>query len=550
MTDIRNYQFEPFLTEYFLLTAVCKGFLNKEQRLENYNRLAEIFCISKCKELTDYFELSETEEFISINDKINYERFCRMMEFAETYGNNPEFTGEDAVVLSCKGSAVKAKTIIFDSVSKLTEDSISETLTEKAAKGNTDAMALLSYMEYNGICMSEDKQTAVKRLRLTSKWNSIFANLLGIAYDAENTENYYNNLYTIMNTEERKERFRTICAVKGYDGEFVIKPEVRIMEKAFGNGIIKRNLFEWAVKKIIYSPLISAEDKEKLFLGGSKEVPVLLSDIPFELENKKRCDICTDFAKAKEVALLRENEQRIILQSLKLAIESPEEVYRPLLVEASDTYICHMYADMIKNCLGGASFVDIDASTVNENDFSAGKDNVFLRGLSETKTANTIFFVHNAEALAGACAEKFVKFLDTDFRKHFRISSPSVTVDISGIMIIVLAADSTKETRNMADYCDNVKSEKVSIEEKKKVVKTLFRKTYENYRLEYSEPDEDICSCLLAFELDTIEQMVDGAVRKSLFDGSGKVKPEHIKKSTGDTCSKHGFGYFGGYDNA
>ncbi len=547
---IKDYQLEPFLSQYYFITGICKDFLGENERKTVYSLLSKVFCLPECKELNEYFTLSESDEFIDVTDKTSYERFCRTIDFALKSGQDINLTEMDRTVLSCKSAAVKMRKNIFENLTKLTRESLVSILLDKAMTGDTDAMAAMGFMEYNGICMCKDRENAVKRIRLCARWNHLFANLLGICCDGENKAEYFNNLYTVMNTEDRRRRFEKICAYSGYNGILCEKPEVRILEKAFGIGIIKRNVFERAVEKIVYSPVLSMEDKEALFLSGNKEVPALLADIPVDMVWEARENIKLDRECGSSLVLVREGEQRRILQSLSIAVGCPENVYKPLLVVSSDAYVCDMYEEMIRKALCGAAFVDIDASTVSEADFSPSKDNVFLRGLTKTKTMNTVFVIHNLESLKEREADRLAKFLDTGFRKRFRLSVPSVTVDMSGIMFVMLAGETTGVVRSISDICDTVWTEHISGEEKQTAIESMFERSAVSYRHEIDCPDEDCKKYLSGFDLDRTEQIIDSAVRNAVFEGKKTITLKDLKDVSREGETKRGFGYMGGYNNA
>ena len=550
MIRIKDYQLEPFLSQYYFITGICADFVGAEERRSIYNRLASVFCLPECGELEEYFRLSESREFIAVTDKASYERLCRTIDFATNSGQDIELTEQDRTVLSCKSVAVNIRKDIFDNLSKLTRESLVTILLDKANMGNVDAMAALSFMEYNGICMHTDAKNAVKRLRLCARWNNLFANLLGIACDEENTENYFNNLYTVMNTEDRRRRFLEICNYHGYTAIVREKAEAKILEKAFGVGIVKRNVFERAVEKIVYSPVLTVEDKEALFLSGNKDVSLLLADIPADMIRGERSGIEIDRECGKNLVLVRENEQRRILQSLAIATGCPEKVYKPLLVVASDAYICDMYEELVKTCVKGTAFVDVDASTVSEADLLPNKDNVFLRGLTQTKTTNTVFVIHNLEALEEREGERLIRFLDTGVRKRFRLSVPSVTVDLSGIMFVMLANETTKVVREVSDVCDTVWTEHISGEEKQAAIVSMFRRASAAYGHEIEEPDRQCLSYLVGFDLDRAEQIIDGTIRNAVFEGKNKICIGDLMNVGRDGETKRGFGYMGGYNNA
>ena len=152
---------EPLLTQFFLIDAICRGFIDETDRKTIFEELARVFCVPFDEETEKLYSVADSSQYKNIVDNSGYERLCRTIEFAELSGQGTGLTQVDRVILAQKREAMKIKAEIFKQSKNLTADIIIDTLLDSAMNGNIDAMVTLSYMEYHGICVCKDTQSAV-----------------------------------------------------------------------------------------------------------------------------------------------------------------------------------------------------------------------------------------------------------------------------------------------------------------------------------------------------------------------------------------------------
>lgn len=543
-----GYLTEVFLKYFFLLESVCSDYLSRKEKWDAYKKLADIFCIEMDDTVKDYFEESEKKHFLEIKDVASYERLCRIIEFAEKSGQDVEMTEEDYLILSQKRAAVNAKADIFKHAKNLTKETISSTLQSTAMNGNIDAMALLAFMEYNGICITKDAYHALKRIRLCAKWSHTFGNLMGIAYDTTNEQYYYDVLFTVFRNENQKEIFKYICAVKQYQGTAEKDSVARIIEKAFGLDIIKRSTYDHAFSRIAFSELISPEDKEKILLSKQKDILSAFADIPFDAKKEPR--ISFDAECTKTVTVKRTNELSGILKNMTVTVRCPAKVYKPLYIISADDYLTEMYSDMLKSGIGKEQCVEIDASTLTTRDFLPDRDNLFLRALSGTKTTQTVFFFKNCSELEQPVMNELLKMTDYTYRNSFKLSYPAVTMNLSEIKFVFF---SEKPIKELVEICDTMHSGKISQAEKKTVAETVFTERASEYGLKKLSMEESCYEYLAGFDVERLSGVIDEVIRESIFRGTDIVTAEWLKAFCSEQSSakkEREFGFMGGARNA
>lgn len=549
-TNVR-YLIEPLLTQFFLIDAICKGLLTEDARAEIFRQLAEVFCVPMNQQTQAYYTLANAGQYRAVTDYAAYERLCRTIEFAQTSGQDVGLTPEDQVILAQKREAMQIRQQLFKQSSNLTADTIADTLLTTALNGSVDAMATLSFMEYHGICICKDAAGAVKRLRLCAKWNHLFGNLMGIAYDPNNRQTYYNTLYTVLRSSNQREEFQSICQYGDYQDALVKDPVARILEKAFGLSIISRNQYDQLFAQVAFSQLISIEDKEKLLLNKKSEAIAALAEIPFDV--KRNGKLCFDETAAQQVPLPREQELHEIFCSLSPVVSNRPALYRPLLVASEDGYVSNMYAQAVERGFAeSGKVIRVDAGTLTLRDFVGTKENFILRGLSETKQSHTVFLLNHCQELGAQEMEELLKLLDYGYRRKFKLLEPTVSLDLSDVVIVLFATGRNDAVQVLAEACDTVWTQRISQQEKQTVIDTMFRQRATSFGCEGIQLEDDCVAYLEPFQTGQIVRLIDSALKKAAYDKETRITAAALKTICDQqniSRSKRQFGFLGGVAN-
>ena len=548
MINTVNFLIEPLLSQFFLIDAICQGFLDEAGREAVFTELAGIFCVPMNEQTRQYYFAANADVYRNVTDYPSYERLCRTIEFAQSGGQNVGLTAMDRMILAQKRDALIIKAELFKQNKNLTADVIADTLLNTALNGNIDAMGTLSYLEYHGICICTDKDNAVKRLRLCAKWNNLFGNLMGIAYDGVNRIDYYNTLYTILVSSNQREVFRYICDFKAYQYPCAKKPVARIIENAFSLGIIKRNAYDRLFAKVAFSELISTEDKEKLLLSKKKDAVASLSDIPFDADKCRQLSF--DKKKAAPLPLERGGELESIFCALYPAIRNQPALYRTVLIAGDDDYLAQMYLTALKNGFdGNAPVVEVDAGTLQPSDFAGAKENFILRGLSESKNAHTVFLITHCEEIGQEELEELVKLLDYEYRRKFKLLEPTVSLDLSDVLLVLFASTVNDKVRRLSAECDLIRTAPISEVEKNTVIESMFRTRSDCYGIADAKLEDDCQAFLAPFHTGQIMRLIDGALKKAAYDNATVITAQTLKQISHqqNLCSsRREFGYLGG----
>lgn len=547
MKNTVRYLMEPLLSQFFLIDGICSGFLSEETRKAAFQELAEVFCVPMDGETESYYTAANASHFKSITDYAAYERLCRMIEFAQKSGQEIELSSVDRVILAQKRDAMQILSRLFRQSKNLTVEVIEETLRDKAINGDVDAMVTLSYLEYHGICICQDQETARKRLALCAKWNNLFGNLMGLAYDTENRDGYYNTLYTILRSAGQREVFAYLREHKDFDREAVKDPVARVIEKAFGMGVIQRNTYDRVFSKVAFSTLISTEDKEKLLLNKKEGAIASLPPIPFDVDRNRKLRFSKE--KASVEPLSRQDELRRILCSISPAVADRNALYRTLLVVSEDDYISEIYAKALKNGFGSAQVLEIDAGMLTLQDFVGAKENFILRGLSETKDSHTVFLLKHCDELGERELEELIKLLDYEYRRKYKLLEPTVSLDLSDVLIVLLASECNRRVKQLSEECDVVMTRRLSEEEKQAVIDTMFRDRSRCFGMEQAQLEPACRQYLAPLRMGQILRLLDDALKQAAFEDQPLITAQTLRNISNQQCihrNTREFGYLGG----
>ena len=549
--NARSYLMESLLGRYYLIDSIIGPFITEEQRRGIYDELLKVYCITPDALTEEYYRVSNSKEFREIDDLPSYERLCRLIEYAQLCGHSAELTDVDRVILAQKREAMMIRSEVFKQGKNLTAELIYETLLKEALNGNVQIMTVLAYMEYHGICICTDRNRAIKRIRLCGAWNDLLGNLMGIAYDGENSERYFSTLSAVLRTTGQRRIFEGICSYYGRDTYCPDFPVARIMEKAFALNVIDRSRYDRNYAKVAFSRVISVEDKEKLLLDRQKDALLSLTGIPFDVSGDERLELdrtCLD-----KIPLERANEKRRILQNVTVGARKPNPIYTPLLVVSGDGYVTDMYKEGLRQGFRQSRVIEVDASTLTYQDFAPGRENLFLRGMTETKQYRTVFFITGCESLEEEQLEELCKMLDFNYRKKFKLIQPTISLDLSGVLIVLFATERKGAVSVLEDRCDTVLTERVTKNEKDLVIEALFDEGFSALGWDRVPLEEGCKEYLSKYPSNEVCRIVDYVLQSAIYENAECITVDLIRSVCSDRSilsSRKGFGYVGGNDNA
>lgn len=547
---MNHYLMQSFLTSFFTLEAVCGAFMNDVEKQKMYIALSKLYGLKDRTLLKQCYTLSQETELSSIRTAADYERFCRVLSFARSVGQDPQITALDRMMLSCKGDAMAAVKTFDGGSEMLTETGVTVRLQNKAAGGNVRAAEVLAFMEYNGICTARKQKKAIAAVAKFSCWNSLFCNLMGLAWDADSRDTYIGNLYTFLHHHALDEEFDHICTAFGCEKPSEISTQVLLVEEGFAREIIERNRFDSIFAEVAVSELLSMQDKEKLLLTG-KNYASSLPKLPYGVHRNGTLSVNTD--KAADLPASRAQERESILRNLRITQLCPPSARKPLLLVSSDAFVSERYARWLKTCIDGVPVVELDAAKLENYDFAGNENNVFLRSLAKTQTTRTVFFIYNCESLSAESADELMKMLAFEYRKQCPFAQLQVAPDLSEMMFVLFTHPEQVGLHLFSRECETVRLQRISESEKRWMVETVFNTCKEEFAVPHLTADAEVIDYLCAYNAGTVQQLLYAVIKDTVVDGKTNVTVQALMKVGAENKTNsvtRTFGFTGGSENA
>ncbi len=541
---MNEYLLEPFLTQYYLMESLLGDFISRKARRELFYELARVFCLDGEPSLKEWYRESNREHFRQIQSLSAYERMCRMLEFARCSGQDAAITDRDRTILAQKREAMTVRTELVRRNQNLTRETLGAALLDMAMNGNVPAMGTLAYMEQHGLCVCRDTHSAAKRIYLCGRWNDLFGCLMGLAYIPDR-QLYMDILYTVLKNAGQRQVFARICSHWNFTDPCQKDPAARILEKAFGLETVRRSHYDRVFARVLFSDMLVPEDKEKLLLNRQKDAAEALSDLPLDVRPGGR----VEFHQTWEMPVQRQEELRKILQNLTVARQCPPESCSPLLIAGSDSCMAQMYARMLREGFGDTPTVFLDAGTLTAQDFAGSRENVFLRGLNQTRAARTVFVIRDCQELEENELSQLIRVLDPQYRRQFKLFQPPISLDLSGLVFVLLASERNEAVARLSEVCDTVWSDRLTLQERPAMVSAIFRQRAEEYGCGQLRPDPESLEYLTTLEPRWVRSLVDGAIARAIFEEKTLITLADLQavyREQNMAAPRRGFGYTGG----
>jgi ATP-dependent Lon protease len=210
-----------------------------------------------------------------------------------------------------------------------------------------------------------------------------------------------------------------------------------------------------------------------------------------------------------------------------------------------------MYLHAIKKGLGDTPFIELDAGALADRDFSGTAENLVLRGISETKSARTVFLIKDCEELDKHLLDDISTMLDYELRKRFKLFKPAISIDLSGAVFILFSSQKNPMLDALSDICDVVRAERLVQDEKLQAVRSVMKIRTRVFGLNTLVFEEGIDEMLAAYDVRCFRQIVDSTLRSAVYENSNVVTLECVKRLVKENNivapkKSKGLGFIGG----
>ena len=489
---------ETMLKNYYIAENTVGRFCADKRPL--FFAYANIFLLPQ-EEAEHIFALSQTQEVVQIQSVFKYNQHLSMND--RLHGRDPECEE----IIDLKGTAFTlAQNFHLACDGKDVRSVACENLTLAVENGLVIALNALGILQSEGIVFHKDEGSGRKKILCAAEWNSEEGLLAALYYDPDNREKYLECLQDCLVRIGHAEVFERVrekygSYVKGRHGEY------RLLEKAFRQGIIKRDVYNKSYARLVYSEILSERDKETLLLTPNAELFAEASSLPLKLghgtaefpaqaldgirpDHREECD--------KVLCALGNIDLRALA------------TYRPLCFVSDSKYMLDYYAAALSRCFKTSHVERIEICDLVDYDFEPTKNNIFVRSCDED--------VFNLYLLAfrGEIPEKafdHVKnFLQSGTRGKYRLNHPGVVLDLSSVLPVCFA--DRENAKKLKPYCDLIRIAELTAREKRLLTEKAVREKAAVYGMNELTMQEGLSEKLAAYGMDEIDRAIDAAVRE------------------------------------
>ena len=531
-----NATVELFTSEYFFIKAILGKYLEDGKKL--FKALSKIFLIPE-SEVEKLYRLSENDTAKAIATDNDFMQYQRIRKYAEMTGSDREGNAEWEEIARIKGNAIliaQNSNLIPDA--DASRNVVYTCLSSASAAGLVSAIRVTGILQCEGIFLGKNESAGVKALSKSADWND-GVSILALLHYCKGARKF--NMARLRQTVENtpfEELY--IAAVKSYGEADKEIEEVKLLEKAFNSGMLKREVCDPKYARILNSPALYVRDKEKAVFSLNKEQLCAISDLPLKLSHAKTLS----GGGVADTALNREAEISAISRALKNGDLRGLPSFRPPCLSSDSKYVLNIYARALGADNGDTHVETIDVAELGEYEFEPTPNNIFVRSIDEDKDNRFLLFFFGEISERKADAVK--SFLQSSRRAKFHLNSPSVTLDLSAVLPVCFSDE--RNTKWLRQYCDEIKLEKVSPDEMPAAIADVSESIRKLYGVGAIEFTEEVSGVFRGFDIDTAERLLDCAVRARREKGATvTLSREMLKECAGDD-EKQTIG-FGGNSN-
>lgn len=533
---------ELFLSQFFMLRATLGNFGEHEKEL--FSSLGQTFFMNE-NEADRIYNMIRSSEISAISTEKDYYRHLRAKQYLGVISTPYVYDELTDALINIKGNAIiNAASHGIKYASEATATSIYQYITGKALLGDIFFMRILGIMQCEGIICAKDRSRGLKTLEAAASWYDIPSILLALYY-GNTTEINLNRLCLSIDNSPYG-NLLSLCERKyGYiSGSETY--EHKMLVRAFGMGILKREIFSSAYAKIIYHKTLSLTEKENLVFSYSKEQIMAISGLPLELCHFDMVPLTYgDSDNFDRISFFREKEQSTVIQSFVNSDLRIYEGYRPVCISSSSQYMLRVYADAIKGASDDVHIERFEASDLNEYDFEPNERNILVKNCRADKLNVYFFFLLGKIKESVMCQIK--NFLITAKRSKFRLSNPAIVLNLGEILPVCFC--DRENAKLLEGYCESIVLSDVSSSETRSAVLSFISEKSRLYKTGDISITESAMDKIVNLGLDKAENTIDAAIRRNRKINEKIVLTEEMLSEfcnmTKEPC---GFG-FGGANN-
>ena len=532
-----DYNVELAIKEAFLFEYVLADAVNAQ---DLFGLLCDIYCVDE-QSRNEISELLQAERLVNMH---TFDDYCREMRIKQYYNN---FCGGYVVenekveqLVAIKGAVFEQaqNSKLFSGYDKSSSVAYDE-LVKLAFEGLVCAKRLLGVMQTEGIYITQDTRSGFENLQAAADWSDIQALVTMIYYNDTDRKYYLDKLFTVTEKNDYADIVEQLQMQYGIDS-CNESNAVKMLEKAFAMGVIKRDICSSQHLRVLRSNVLSDKDKRTVLLSGSKEIVPIVCGLPLNL----RCENIDPVVQVNAI-LNRFGEHEIVTRAIRNNRLRDREFYRCPCISSNSEFIREKYSDFICEAFGADRVVQIDVGFLMPIDFEAIENNVFIRSCVENSV--NVFAIK----LCGKIDERIVNlvksFATGSVRKAYAISRLGISIDLSSVLPIFIC---DKRNAQLLDGVVNTISPiDVTEAEKPLALEDILHKKQAAFGMDSISFEEEAKEILLGLPIDKVGNVLDRAIMQQCQDGALQLSTEIVRSCIEKKETRDAYG-FGGKNNA
>jgi len=361
--------------------------------------------------------------------------------------------------------------------------------------------------------------------------------LTALFYDESSRRLNLNRLYTVAVGTPFESVIKLAEEKYGLKADGFI-PESKLLKKAFGVGVLKKEIYSSQYSRFLFSRVLRIKDKEQLLFAANGELLSETADLPLKLLER---DIPCDSNGFRKFPLKREKEIKRVYIGAQNADLRTRNTYRPLCLVSDSVYLLSMYAEALTKVYSSSQTERIDVAGLSMYDLEPNKNNIFVRNCNED--ADNVYFMFFLGDVNERSFDAAKTFLQSDKRSNFRLNRPSAVLDLGAILPVCFCDKANAKL--LKPYCDVVSLASVTDEEKDALLTRVIQSKQKIYGATL-EIDVKAKEILLCYSVDKIETLLDKIARFYRKRSVINVTADIIREIN-DVLSDNAAYGFGGY---
>lgn len=494
---------EMMLKSYFVAENTVGRFSDDKETL--FFAYADIFLLPR-EEAERLFALSQSEEVRGIRSESEYHRYLRLKQFLSMDPRAEVPTSETDEIVELKGTAFTvALTFRLMHDAKDVRAVACEDLTFAAESGDVLGLNTLGILQSEGIVFGKDPVGGREKIRNAADWNNEEGLFAALRYDPERRERYLERLQGCLVRIGHADVFKRVEAVYGAPKER--RREYLLLEKAFRQGIIKRDVYNKSYARLVYSEILGERAKEALVLTPNKELFAEACTLPLKLGHGG-ADVLFDALEGARPDHPEEAEK--VACGLGNTDLRAVSAYRPLCFVSDSRYMLGYYAELVSKCFASPHVERIEIGDLADYDLEPTKNHIFVRSCDED--AFNVYLLMFRGEIGERAFDTAKNFLQSGKRGKFHLNHPSVELDLSAVLPVCFC--DRENAKKLKPYCDVIRIADLTPGEKRLAMERVIREKKETYGVREIALQEGLAERLCAYGIDAIDRAIDAAVRE------------------------------------